>query len=100
MSLECMSSSPSDCQYNSTCSFVKTTCDSSRVSNVRGGMYCSTLIKDLDKLIIGSMDCMYDQEVKKNCKNQSECILSYINKDQSYLHCCCHKDFCNFNFTL
>lgn len=44
------------------------------------------------------MDCMYDQETSKTCKNQTQCIMNYTNKDKQYLHCCCDKDLCNYNF--
>jgi hypothetical protein len=64
-------------------------------------MYCTTIIKkEADSILVGSMDCMFDQEISKTCKNQSECSMKSIKKDQQFLHCCCDKDFCNYNFTL
>ncbi len=46
------------------------------------------------------MDCMYDQETSKICKNKSECQMKYTNDQKQFLHCCCDQDFCNLNFTL
>ncbi len=46
------------------------------------------------------MDCMYDQETTKTCKNQSECSLTYTNDQKQFLHCCCDQHLCNLNFTL
>jgi hypothetical protein len=104
MSLRCKTSSPSNCEYNSTCNYSTKECDSSRFerTNIRGGIYCITLIqKSLDNNIqIGNMDCMYDQETSKTCRNQSECIMKYTNKGKKFLHCCCDQHFCNLNFTL
>ena len=99
MSLHCTTSWPESCQYNVSCSCSKEECDPSKASNNRGGIYCATVIKDLDELIIGNMGCMYDQEITKSCKNQTQCQLQYTTKEQQYLHCCCNKDFGNENFT-
>ena len=102
MSLQCKTSSPPDCLFNSTCNYRNVICgNSSRTSDNRGGMYCTTLLKkEGDSILIGTMDCMYDQETTKTCKNQNQCSLKYINGQSEYLHCCCDQSFCNLNFTL
>lgn len=99
LSLRCRTSWPSNCIYNSTCNYNTTECSIS--SSIRGGTYCTTIIKKIDdKIQIGKMDCMYDQETTKKCKNQTECQMKFTNEQKLFLHCCCDQDFCNLNFTL
>ncbi len=101
LSLECNTAWPANCVYNSTCSFKSKECDSNLSTNIRGGIYCSTLIQIVnEEILIGNMDCMYDQETTKKCKNQSECIAKLTQPNGSFLHCCCDQNFCNLNFTL
>ena len=100
-SLECKKAWPANCLYNSTCQFSSRVCNhSSSTSLLRGGTYCATVIEKGDQNKIAQMDCMYDQEISKSCKNQSTCIMIYTNTQQSYLHCCCDQQFCNLNFTM
>ena len=69
-----MKSSPSNCIYNSTCLYKEKECKEDSSSNVRGGTFCSALIKiQNNEILIGDMDCMFDQETTKPCKNQSRC---------------------------
>ena len=104
--LHCKTASPPDCLFNSTCQYGTKECNSSSSSssssstNVRGGNYCVTVIKSDKEIVIGNMDCMYDQETSKVCRNQSECRMKYTSKEKKYLHCCCDQDFCNLNFDL
>jgi len=100
-SLQCKTSWPPNCLYNSTCNYKTKECEiTSSTSNNRGGIYCTTIIKkEGDDLFIGTMDCMYDQETTKTCKNQSECSLKYTNDQKQFLHCCCDQHLCNLNFT-
>ncbi len=99
MSLQCRQAWPSNCIYNSTCQYNIIECKSE--SNIRGGRYCTTLIQKKDQeILIGTMDCTYDQETIKTCKNQTECLMKYTNSQKQFLHCCCDTNFCNFNFTL
>ncbi|UJR34390.1 hypothetical protein I4U23_021798 [Adineta vaga] len=99
--LKCMISSPSNCLYNSTCIYKEKECKGNSLTNIRGGIYCSTLIKmKSNEIYIGNMDCMYDQETTKSCKNQSQCIMKLTRKNDSYLHCCCDQPFCNQHFLI
>ncbi|CAF1047538.1 unnamed protein product [Adineta ricciae] len=96
-----MKSSPSNCIYNSTCLYKEKECKEDGSSNVRGGTFCSTLIKiQNNEILIGDMDCMFDQETTKPCKNQSRCQMKLTRKNDSYLHCCCDQSFCNRNFII
>jgi hypothetical protein len=63
-------------------------------------MFCTTIMKTLNDTLIGTMDCMYDQEASKTCRNQSDCQMKYTRGEKDFSHCCCDKDFCNLNFTL
>ncbi|CAF1162366.1 unnamed protein product [Adineta steineri] len=100
-SLLCKTASPANCIYNSTCVYETKECHKNSLSNIRGGVYCSTLIKIVnDEIYIGNMDCMYDQEINKRCKNQTHCLTKSTRKNDSYLHCCCDQQFCNLNFTI
>ncbi|CAF4737740.1 unnamed protein product, partial [Rotaria magnacalcarata] len=100
--LRCKTASPSNCLYSSACTYHTQECPSSEgSSNIRGGVYCLTIVNnDPNELIIGEMGCMYDQETSKTCKNQSQCIMNYTNKDKKFFHCCCDKDDCNQNFVI
>ncbi|CAF1217998.1 unnamed protein product [Rotaria magnacalcarata] len=100
--LRCKTAWPSNCLYSSTCKYDTKECPLSEISsNIRGGVYCLTIVNnDPNELIIGKMDCMYDQETSKTCKNQSQCIMNYTNKDKKFFHCCCDKDDCNQNFFI
>ncbi|CAF2207576.1 unnamed protein product [Rotaria magnacalcarata] len=100
--LRCKTASPSNCLYSSACTYHTQECPSSEgSSNIRGGVYCLTIVNnDPNELIIGEMGCMYDQETSKTCKNQSQCIMNYTNKDKKFFHCCCDKDDCNQNFFI
>ncbi len=101
LSLQCKTASPPNCIYNSTCVYNITQCSiSSAPSTERGGTYCATVITKTDEIVVGKMDCMYDQETTKKCKNQTECNMKYTNQKKTFLHCCCDQDFCNLNFTL
>lgn len=102
MSLQCKTAWPPNCIYNSTCIYRDKICENlSKTSDNRGGIYCTTLIKkEGDSLIIGTMDCMYDQETTKTCKNQHQCSLKYTTGQSEFLHCCCDQHLCNLNFTL
>ncbi|CAM4914168.1 unnamed protein product [Rotaria socialis] len=102
LSLRCKTAWPSNCLHNSTCKYDTKECPLSEISsNIRGGVYCLTIVNnDPNELIIGKMDCMYDQETSKTCKNQSQCIMNYTNKDKKFFHCCCDKDDCNQNFVI
>ena len=102
ISLQCKTASPGNCLHNSTCEYKTKECEKkSGTSTNRGGIYCTTIVKkEGDDLIIGTMDCMYDQETTKICKNRSECSLKYTNEEKEFLHCCCDEDLCNLNFTM
>jgi len=101
LSLRCKTASPANCIYNSTCIYNTIECSSSSLSStIRGGTYCTTIIKRSDEISVGKMDCMYDQETSKTCKNQTECYMKYTNDQKQFLHCCCDQDFCNLNFSL
>ncbi|CAF3078188.1 unnamed protein product [Rotaria sp. Silwood2] len=100
-SLKCKTAWPSNCHYNSTCKYDIKECHSSELSsNIRGGVYCTTIVNTEDDIKVGKMDCMYDQETSKTCKNQTKCIMKYTNKDKLFLHCCCDKDYCNQNIIM
>ncbi|CAF1391737.1 unnamed protein product [Rotaria sordida] len=102
-SLRCKTASPSNCHHNLTCTYGIKECHSPEFSsNSRGGMYCTTILdtNNNNEIIVGKMDCMYDQETGKICKNQTQCIMTYTNKDKLFLHCCCNKDNCNYNFII
>ncbi|CAF1528501.1 unnamed protein product [Rotaria sp. Silwood1] len=101
LSLKCKTAWPPNCHYNSTCKYDIKECQSSEMSsNIRGGVYCTTIVNNINDIIVGKMDCMYDQETSKTCKNQTKCLLNYTNKDKQYLHCCCDNDYCNYNIII
>ena len=97
--LQCRTAKPLKCRWNSSCEHGIEICNQ-RLSDIRGGIYCSTLIYDLNEILIENMGCMYDQETTKTCQNQSQCFMKFTNSERKFLHCCCDKDFCNINLNL